>query len=232
MRADLSMGGHRVRNAVDAIEASDLTTLGQVEDLLGGVASGGSIVTVPVGGVLDYAGTTAPSGFLLCYGQAVNRITYAALFAVIGTAFGAGDGTNTFNLPDARGRVSAGKDDMGGAAASRLTTPVNGATLGATGGVQSEALTTAQMPAHSHAASTATAGAHTHEVQEGQIPGGLSGTLSSGDDFTSTAAFTSTTSSDGDHTHTVTVEQTGDGTAHSLVQPTIVFNKIIRTGVS
>jgi len=61
---------------------------------------------VPPGVVLPFAGTSAPAGFLLCGGQAVSRATYAALFAAIGTTFGAGDGSTTFNLPDLRGRAT------------------------------------------------------------------------------------------------------------------------------
>jgi hypothetical protein len=63
--------------------------------------------------MLPYGGTTAPSGFLLCDGTAVSRTTYAALFAIIGTASGAGDGSTTFNLPDMRGRFPMGKKAAG-----------------------------------------------------------------------------------------------------------------------
>lgn len=80
-----------------------------------------SIGGTPPGAMMAYAGATAPAGWLLCYGQAVSRTTYSALFAVIGTAYGAGDGSSTFSLPDLRGRVPAGRDNMGGSAASRLT---------------------------------------------------------------------------------------------------------------
>jgi len=103
----------------------------------------------PAGVVLPFAGSTAPSGWLLCFGQAVSRTTYATLFTAIGTAHGAGDGSTTFALPDLRGRVGAGKDDMGGTAASRLTSGgsgVNGAALGASGGAQTHTLTNAQLP--------------------------------------------------------------------------------------
>lgn len=78
--------------------------------------------------VQQYAGSSAPVGWLLCYGQAVSRATYAGLFQVIGTAFGAGDGSTTFNLPDLRGRVVAGADNMGGTAAGRLNINTTGNT--------------------------------------------------------------------------------------------------------
>lgn len=78
------------------------------------------LAVVPTGVVVPYAGASAPSEWLLCYGQDISRLTYAALFAALGTTYGAGDGLTTFALPDLRGRAVAGKDDMGGSAASRL----------------------------------------------------------------------------------------------------------------
>lgn len=64
----------------------------------------------PVGSVLAYSGTTAPSGYLLCDGSAVSRTTYASLYAVIGNSCGYGDNTTTFNLPDFRGQFLRGQD--------------------------------------------------------------------------------------------------------------------------
>lgn len=72
------------------------------------VPSGGG-GAAPTGAVTEYAGSSAPTGWLLCDGSAVSRSTYAALFAVIGTNYGAGDGSTTFNVPDVRGRVPTGK---------------------------------------------------------------------------------------------------------------------------
>ncbi len=95
---------------------------------------------LPPGLTSPYAGPTAPAGWLLCDGSAVSRTTYLALFTVVGVAYGPGNGSSTFNLPDLRGRVVAGKDDMGGSAANRITNGVSGfdaATLGAAGGSQS-----------------------------------------------------------------------------------------------
>ena len=118
----------------------------------------GNPYNVPLGGMLEFTGTTAPnSSFVLPFGQAISRTTYAAYFAMVGTTYGAGDGSTTFNVIDKRGRVSAGKDDMGGAAASRLTATYFGtsaAALGAVGGSESHTLTTAQMPSHTHSGTT------------------------------------------------------------------------------
>lgn len=103
----------------------------------------------PAGVVLPFAGASAPTGWLLCFGQTVSRTTYAALFTALGTAYGAGDGSTTFALPDLRGRIPGGKDNMGGSAASRLTTAgsgVDGTTLGAAGGAQTHTLTNGQLP--------------------------------------------------------------------------------------
>lgn len=94
----------------------------------------------PTGAILAYAGSTAPTGWLLCNGATISRTTYAALFAVLGTTYGAGDGSTTFALPDMRGRVGVG------IGANGVTT------LGQTGGEQTHVLTVTEMPNHSHGA--------------------------------------------------------------------------------
>ena len=71
-------------------------------------ATGADAVLCPAGVVSPYAGSSAPSGWLMCFGQAVNRTTYAVLFAITSTTYGVGDGSTTFNLPDLRGRAVAG----------------------------------------------------------------------------------------------------------------------------
>ena len=122
---------------------------------------------IPVGAAVPYFGPSAPSGnFALPAGQAISRTAFAALFALIGTTYGAGDGSTTFNLPDLRGRALFGKDDMGGSAASRVTAAgsgINGTTLGATGGAETVTLATSQIPSHTHANALSDPG-HTHPV--------------------------------------------------------------------
>ena len=90
---------------------------------VGGGAGGGGDTT-PIGTVEAYAGTTAPNGYLLCDGSAVSRTTYSDLFNVIGTTYGIGDGSTTFNLPNIKGKVVVMQD----------TTQTEFDTLGETGG--------------------------------------------------------------------------------------------------
>lgn len=164
-----------------------------------------------IGEISDYAGGTAPSGWLFCSGQAVSRTTYAWLFGVLGTTYGAGDGSSTFNLPDYRGRVAIGKDDMGGTAASRITSAstggTNATTLGGTGGAQTHTLSVSEMPSHNH----------TLNKDIVTVSGG-SGLASGADRFWN-----------GNYSNTVT--SSGGGGAHSNTQPWISVNKIIFTGV-
>jgi microcystin-dependent protein len=92
----------------------------------------------PVGVLAPYAGSAAPTGWLLCAGQEISKTTYSALYSIIGVNTYGTDTTSGFFLPDLRGRVVAGKDNMNGTTASRLTSSSGmiGTTLGATGGNQ------------------------------------------------------------------------------------------------
>lgn len=106
-------------------------------------------VLLPAGTVLPTARKTAPTGFLLCEGQAVSRTTYKRLFEAISTTYGAGNGSTTFNLPDLRGRVPVGVDG----AAARLT---ENDEQGKSGGEEKHKLTTAELAKHTHPVSTGT----------------------------------------------------------------------------
>ena len=99
--------------------------------------------TQPSGTLLDFAGGTVPAGFLACDGSAVSRSTYAGLFAAIGTTWGSGDGTTTFNVPDLRGRATIG---------AGTGTGLTARTLAGTTGTETVTLTSAQsgLPSHTH----------------------------------------------------------------------------------
>jgi microcystin-dependent protein len=107
----------------------------------------GNPYNIPLAGGLDYWAPTAPnSSFAFPIGQAVSRTgATAPLFALIGTTYGAGDGSTTFNLPNKSGRVSAALDPTGGILTGFSMSP-NGNTLGGAGGVQFSQLTTANLP--------------------------------------------------------------------------------------
>lgn len=96
--------------------------------------------TLPAGAVIPWAGSAAPANWLICNGAAVSRTTYAALFAVIGTTYGPGNGSSTFNLPNLVGRVPVGLD----------TSQSEFNYLGEFGGNKTETLSIDQMPSHSH----------------------------------------------------------------------------------
>lgn len=138
--ADLDAGSDSVASARAALylavqAVNDIAASLGVPSGAASLDSGGKLPSaqlptgiIPAGVMLPYGGSTAPTGFLLCYGQPVSRSTYSDLFSAIGTTYGAGDGSTTFNLPDARGRVLAGKDDMGGTAAGVLNVTLSGTT--------------------------------------------------------------------------------------------------------
>ena len=101
---------------------------------------------IPVGSITIFAGGTAPFGYILCDGSVISRTTYAALFAVIGTTYGSGDGSTTFKVPDLRARFVTGQT---GGASIDIGGSYNYA-LGATGGVNRHTLSISEMPSHDH----------------------------------------------------------------------------------
>jgi microcystin-dependent protein len=162
--------------------------------------------------VVPFAGAEAPTGWLLCDGSAVSRTAYAGLFAAIGEAFGAGDGSGTFNLPDLRGRAVFSPDAMGGTAAGRL----DGGALGDAGGAQTRdgatdghVLTVAEMPAHSH-------GIEAVPVVAGNGDGGGWYTNTSNP----TVPATTSVGDDGAHSHTIS--------GFDVMPPYVLMNHIIK----
>ena len=200
----------------------------------------GTMSHVPTGTIIMYTNSIAPTGFFLCNGSAVSRTTYSKLFSVLGTTYGSGDNSTTFNVPDLRGRSPLGLGQGIGLTNRNLNDKV---------GSETHTLTTSEMPSHNHTASSAAAGAHSHTASSGaagshnhtgntDYAGTHSHTLTNGDkgtDHSGTYSTTMmgsqfgaaatisvdsggnhyhpfTTGTVGDHSHTVTVV---DGGSHS-----------------
>ena len=174
----------------------------------------GTLNAPPSGSVLAFAGAAAPGGWLLCYGQAVSRTTYASLFTAISTVYGVGDGSTTFNLPDLRGRSVFGQDNMGGSAASRITngnSGIVGTTLGAAGGDE-------RVQTHKH---TLTDPGHTHTLQATTTSGG--GTVATAGNNIATPISPINSATTG-----ITMADYGAGSSGN-VPPAMIMNFIIKT---
>lgn len=217
---NLSMSGFLVTDLADAKNPGDAVNKRMLD------------AAVLVGETKGFAGDTPPQGWLLCYGQAISRATYSALFTVIGTKFGVGDGGSTFNIPDFRGRVLVGRDDMGGAAANRVTVAGSGidaTKIGGVGGVEGVTLSIENLPKHNHGGNTGDGGEHEHDVPlRGMSDSDHANNPTLGANST-TRLFTAKTSKAPVHKHPIP-EQGGDK-AHSNIQPSLIINMIIRTGV-
>lgn len=209
--------------------------------------------STPAGVMAPFAGSTAPGGWLICDGSAVSRAQYSDLFASIGVAWGNGDGSTTFNLPDLRGRVPVGRN------AGTFSS------LAGTGGVESVTLSAAQsgLPSHSHgvsagigsggshshSASADSQGNHNHTVNQTYLQSLTYGTAANGGGTTIVnggGSSSPTTNTNGSHTHNVSVGSAGDHThgisvsisaaggggassAHTNLQPYATVNYIIKT---
>lgn len=148
-----------------------------------------------------------PPGWVECDGRELSRVSYAALFSVIGTAYGAGNGSTTFNVPDASGRTIFGRDNGRG----RLTGAGGlGGNVGNAGGSETVTLNELQLPSHGHAGSTGGAGGHDHgggtglagQHSHGGVTGNSGGhTHSASSDQQGNHAHTGTTDNNGEHSH-------------------------------
>ena len=171
---------------------------------------------IPTATIVPWSSASVPSGFLECNGAAVSRSTYAALFAIVGTTYGAGDGATTFNVPDLQDNVAVGKSgtkalaSTGGANTVTSTGNVGGSTANAT-------LSTDQLASH------------THGVNALKSPGSGSGNAlfgrqsGAGDPGYNANATGSGTG----HSHNMSATFSGDAT--SVVQPYLTVIYIIKT---
>jgi microcystin-dependent protein len=166
---------------------------------------------IPTATIVPWSSASVPSGFLECNGAAVSRSTYSALFAIVGTTYGTGDGSTTFNVPDLQDNVAVGKSNnkalgsAGGANTVTSTGNVAGSTANAT-------LTTAQLASHSHGGGGSGAGSAPSP--------GPAGSLFS-------PASTGNTGSGDGHAHNMSANFVGDAT--SVLQPYLTVIYIIKT---
>lgn len=185
--------GAAAMTAVATIPATDVTGL--------------SAVSMMPGSIIMYASTATPAGYLLCQGQAVSRTTYAALFAVVNTAYGAGDGSTTFNVPNLLGRFPV----MLNAAETEWSA------IGQVGGEKTHTLTLAESPAHAHNFTyTGSPGTPFPQwaLANSAYPG--SGSVS----FTQSTPATSAK---------IGIDSQGGGTAHNNLPPYFSLNFLIKT---
>lgn len=165
------------------------------------MAVGTTPAAVSVSSIMAWPLATVPSGWLECDGSAVSRATYAALFSVIGTAYGVGNGSTTFNLPNYKDYFLRGFDASGTDAASR--TDRGDGTTGANVGTRQAD----QIKSHTHTGTTSTNGSHSHTVARGATT--AVDLAHGGSDRPVVNNDLATTSTDGNHTHTFTSDTTG-----------------------
>lgn len=188
----------------------------------------------PPGSIVDIGASTAHATllatsslngeYLLCDGSAVSRTIFANLFASIGTTWGIGNGSSTFNVPDFRGRGRFGKDNMGGSSASRITTAgsgIDGATVGSVGGAQNITLSASNLPANiPNSASTGLTSASLLMSSTGLVAvGSGSSAIAGASGGTSIVALSAYT--------TVTINPSG-GSPTVIMPPTGIVNVLIK----
>ena len=171
---------------------------------------------VPTGVIIPWSDTSVPTGFLECNDQAVSRTTYAALFAIISTTYGAGNGSTTFNLPDLKDNVALGRSNSAALASTGGANTV-GSTGNVGGSTGSHTLTEAELAAHKH--SLVLGGFHA-QGQYGFGSAGMDTTLGR-------QAYMNDTGSDSGHSHNMSATFTGDST--SVVQPYLTLIYVIKT---
>jgi|TARA_E500000318_G_scaffold73289_1_gene67900 microcystin-dependent protein len=167
---------------------------------------------IPTATIVPWTDSSIPSGFLECNGAAVSRTTYSALFAIVGTTYGAGDGSSTFNVPDISDKTAIGKSGTKALASTGGAENVasTGNIAGSTG---AHALTTPEMAAHTHPQ-----GGGSINSPSNTPPGPKAG---------ATPSNTGSAGGGDTHSHNMSATFTGDST--SVVQPYLTLIYIIKT---
>jgi microcystin-dependent protein len=240
-------GQSTTSGSINAILPTQTGNNGNYLSTNGTAASWQSAPGNPTGAIIQFAGSNPPTGYLLCNGAAVDRTTYATLFAVIGTTYGAGDGSTTFNLPNLQGRVPVGK-----------STEAEFDVLGETGGEKAHTITAAQMPSHTHTFTgdshnhSFTGGSHSHSISDPghkhniKVAESGNGSYIDTDDtnsdsptHTSSTSIASATTGISINANTVSGTNTattatgsnsytGSGSSMNVIQPYLVINYIIK----
>lgn len=175
--------------------------------------------SVATGTIVAFVAATPPAGWLLCDGSAVSRTTYAALFAVLGTSRGAGDGSTTFNLPNLRGKTIVGVDPS--------DTDLD--TAGKQFGAKNVTLLQTQMPQHYHTGYTSTDGYHSHNFPRDVAYTDDSPRRTSSSGGLQAYGFGGlTTNGSGSHNHSFTTDNRGGNQAHNNMQPSDAEYMIIK----
>lgn len=216
---------------LDSVHGVDTASIQDGSVTLAKLAASLIAILIPPGTVRAFAGTVPPNGWLICDGSPISRTTYSALFTAIGTLWGGGDGTLTFNLPDLRGRSLLGYVNSAG---SGLTTRA----FAARGGEEAHVLTVAELAVHTHVVSDPT---HSHTpIDNGhshQYGGGLQTPFAAQPGTTGiwrNDANQNTTTNPANITIQaratgVTNQNTGSNTAHNTMHPFAVVLLVIKT---
>lgn len=228
---------------------NNFTSINSELEALNTLVSTLASTVVPTGTILPFAGSVAPANAIICDGRAVLRSGgYAKLFSIIGTAYGSGNGTTTFNVPDLKGKIPVGLDNS-------VSPQVEFNSLGKSGGAKVEILDTTKIPnhshniKHSHSGSSGSAGDHGHNVfistdssgttyvldKSKVINAGLASTNQSS--AIDTGMLIGIAANAGGHSHSVTVDEkdtssatdggNGASPTHNNLQPYVVTNYII-----
>lgn len=203
MAGPIGMDSQKITDLGDPSNSTDAVNKSYVDAAFASLSCAPKIA----GTIQLYAGATAPAGYLLCDGSAVSRTDYSALFSAIGTTYGEGDGSTTFNLPNLQGRVPVGVSETHA--------------LASTGGEETHTLTVDEMPAHNHNVYSGYAGTSNTDIN---IDALVYRTLLTGVQYKEHGSHL------GSDDPIPFIANTGTGDPHNNMQPYISLNYIICTG--
>lgn len=201
MTGNIAMGGNSITALANGVNPQDAATVAQLP--------GAATVWGPIGSSFLYSSITPPNAnYAFKNGQAISRVTYSVLFALIGTTFGVGDGSTTFNIPDSRDRFPVGAGNI--------------YSLGATGGATTHTLSVAELP--SNIPVSITDPGHRHNFKSYGVAGGTTTEICLPNNANTAGAlntYSSATTGPQSNTTGITAIANGSDTAHSILNPYI-----------